>query len=126
VFNDTHRKIIYQVTATYYRLLIGQQGAAKAMLVNAQTVQRDAVERLNHGLRSSLTCWKQGLLPRRQITTCRLRSVRKRLATEIFRRLLDSRRALSFVFRTSANFRFPMHSHLSALRTESPSAWNRR
>jgi outer membrane protein len=51
-FNDTHRKIIYQVTATYYRLLnaIGQQNAAKATLVNAQTVQQDAEARLDHGL----------------------------------------------------------------------------
>jgi outer membrane protein TolC len=51
-FNDTHRKIIYQVTATYYRLLnaTGQQEAAKATLLNAQTVERDAQSRMDHGL----------------------------------------------------------------------------
>ena len=51
-FNDTHRKIIYQVTANYYRLLnaMGQQEAAKATLVNAQTVEKDAQSRLDHGL----------------------------------------------------------------------------
>jgi len=51
-FNDTHRKIIYQVTANYYRLLnaMGQQDAAKATLLNAQTVEKDAQSRLDHGL----------------------------------------------------------------------------
>jgi outer membrane protein TolC len=51
-FNDTHRKIIYQVTATYYRLLnaMGQEEAAKATLLNAQTVEKDAQSRLDHGL----------------------------------------------------------------------------
>lgn len=51
-FNDTHRKIIYQVTASYYRLLnaMGQQEAAQATLLNAQTVEKDAQSRLDHGL----------------------------------------------------------------------------
>jgi len=51
-FNDTHRKIIYQVTASYYGLLnqIGQQGAAEANLKNAQTVEEDAESRLTNGL----------------------------------------------------------------------------
>lgn len=51
-FNDTHRKIIYQVTSSYYRLLnaMGQQEAAKATLLNAQTVEKDAQSRLDHGL----------------------------------------------------------------------------
>jgi len=51
-FNDTHRKIIFQVTAAYYRLLnqMGQRGAAEASLKNAQTVQEDAEDRLTHGL----------------------------------------------------------------------------
>jgi outer membrane protein TolC len=51
-FNDTHRKVIYQVTADYYRLLnaMGQQEAAKATLLNAQTVEKDAQSRLDHGL----------------------------------------------------------------------------
>jgi len=51
-FNDTHRKIIYQVTASYYGLLnqIGQQGAAEANLKNAQTVEEDAESRLANGL----------------------------------------------------------------------------
>lgn len=46
-FNDTHRKIIYQVTASYYRLLnaMGQQDAAQATLFNAQTVEKDTQSR---------------------------------------------------------------------------------
>jgi outer membrane protein len=51
-FNDTHLKIIYQVTSAYYRLLnaIGQQDAAKANLANAQAVQQNAEQRLANGL----------------------------------------------------------------------------
>jgi outer membrane protein len=51
-FNDTHLKIIYQTTSTYYRLLnaMGQQDAAKATLLNAQTVEKEAQSRLDHGL----------------------------------------------------------------------------
>ena len=51
-FNDSHRKIIYEVTAGYYRLLnaMGQQEAAKATLLSAQTVEKDAKSRLDHGL----------------------------------------------------------------------------
>jgi outer membrane protein TolC len=51
-FNDTHRRIIYQVTSGYYRLLntIGQLDAAKATLLNANTVEQDAQSRLDHGL----------------------------------------------------------------------------
>lgn len=51
-FNDTHRNVIYQVTASYYRLLnaMGQQEAAEATLLNAQTVEKDAQSRLDHGL----------------------------------------------------------------------------
>jgi outer membrane protein TolC len=51
-FNDTHRKIIFQVMQAYYRLLdtIGQQDAAEANLKNAQTVQQAAEARLQHGL----------------------------------------------------------------------------
>jgi outer membrane protein len=51
-FNDTHRKVIYQVEQAYYRLLnaSGQEEAARANLSNAQAVQQAAEERLNHGL----------------------------------------------------------------------------
>jgi outer membrane protein len=51
-FNDTHRKIIYQTAADYYRLLnaMGQQEAAKATLLNAQTVEKDTQSRLDRGL----------------------------------------------------------------------------
>jgi outer membrane protein len=51
-FNDTHRKLIYLVTAGYYQLLnaIGQEDAAKATLLNAKTVEADAQSRLDHGL----------------------------------------------------------------------------
>src|ERR1700738_3350459 len=51
-FNDTHRKIIFQVADTYYRLLnaVGQVDAAEASLLNAKTVQEAAEDRLDHGL----------------------------------------------------------------------------
>jgi outer membrane protein TolC len=51
-FNDTHRKITFQVADTYYRLLnaVGQVDAAEASLLNAKTVQEAAEDRLEHGL----------------------------------------------------------------------------
>jgi len=51
-FNDTHRKIIFQVADTYYRLLnaVGQVDAAETSLLNAKTVQDAAENRLEHGL----------------------------------------------------------------------------
>jgi TolC family type I secretion outer membrane protein len=51
-FNDTHLKIIFQVSSAYYRLLsaIGQRDAAEASLKNAQAVEEDAQDRLNNGL----------------------------------------------------------------------------
>ncbi len=52
LFNDTHRKVIYQVMAAYYRVLNtkGQEDVAEANLKNAQTVQADAEARLELGL----------------------------------------------------------------------------
>jgi outer membrane protein len=51
-FNDTHRRVIYQVMATYYRVLNakGQEDAAEANLKNAQTVEQAAEARLELGL----------------------------------------------------------------------------
>ena len=51
-FNDTHRKIIFQVMEAYYRLLDskGRQDAAEVNLKNAQTVQQAAEARLQNGL----------------------------------------------------------------------------
>jgi outer membrane protein len=51
-FNDTHRRVIFQVMQTYYRVLDahGLQEAAKANLKNAQTVQEAAEARLEQGL----------------------------------------------------------------------------
>jgi outer membrane protein TolC len=51
-FNETHRKIIYQVEKAYYGLLnaSGQEDAARANLVNAQTAQQAAEDRLSSGL----------------------------------------------------------------------------
>ena len=51
-FNDTHRRIIFEVSDAYYRLLhaSGQEVAARASLANAQTVQKAAEERLQSGL----------------------------------------------------------------------------
>src|SRR5215475_107192 len=50
--NDVHRQLIYDVSQAYYRLLNaqGQEEAAGANLVNAQTVQQAAEERLRNGL----------------------------------------------------------------------------
>jgi outer membrane protein TolC len=52
LFNDAHRKIIFQVMATYYRVLNskGQEDAQEANLKNAQTVQDAAEARLHEGL----------------------------------------------------------------------------
>jgi outer membrane protein TolC len=52
LFNNTHRQIIYAVTATYYRLnsAISEAEAAQATLTNAQTVQAAAEARLKNGL----------------------------------------------------------------------------
>jgi outer membrane protein len=51
-FNDTHRKIIYEVAQAYYQLLdaAGQEEAARASLKNAQAVQQAAEDRLKNGL----------------------------------------------------------------------------
>jgi outer membrane protein TolC len=51
-FNDTHRRIIYDVAQTYYRLLnaVGQEDAAQASLLNAQNAQQAAEDRLKNGL----------------------------------------------------------------------------
>ncbi len=52
LFNDTHRKVIFQVMQAYYRFLNskGQEEAAEATLKNAQTVQEAAEARLQTGL----------------------------------------------------------------------------
>jgi outer membrane protein len=51
-FNDTHRRIIFQVEESYYRVLStgAQQQAAEASLLNAQTVRQSAEDRLKNGL----------------------------------------------------------------------------
>jgi outer membrane protein TolC len=51
-FNDTHRRIIFQVMSAYYRLLDAQglRQAAEVSLRNAQAVESDVQDRLNHGL----------------------------------------------------------------------------
>ncbi len=51
-FNDTHRQLIFSVTAAYYRLLDaqGREGAATANLATAQTIQQAAEQRLQNGL----------------------------------------------------------------------------
>ena len=51
-FNDVHRRLIFDVSQAYYRLLnaAGQEEAAGASLVNAQAVQQAAEERLRNGL----------------------------------------------------------------------------
>lgn len=51
-FNDTHRRIIYQVAEAYYRLLNaqGQRQSAESSLENAKAVEEDATARLENGL----------------------------------------------------------------------------
>lgn len=51
-FNDTHRRLIYQVSSAYFRLLdaSGQGDAAEINLKNAETVEADADKRLQNGL----------------------------------------------------------------------------
>jgi len=51
-FNDTHRKIIYEVASSYYHLLNarGQREAADANLKNAQAVEQQVRSRLDNGL----------------------------------------------------------------------------
>jgi outer membrane protein TolC len=51
-FNDTHRRIIFQVAEAYYRLLNaqGQRQAAESSLENAKAVEEDAEARLENGL----------------------------------------------------------------------------
>ena len=51
-FNDVHRKLIYEVQQSYYRLLnaTAQEAAALASLANAQAVEQAAEERLQNGL----------------------------------------------------------------------------
>jgi len=51
-FNDTHRRIVFQVTETYYRLLdaVSQEVAAQATLTDARTVQQAVKARLANGL----------------------------------------------------------------------------
>jgi outer membrane protein TolC len=51
-FNDTHRRIVFQVAQAYYRLLdaMKQEDAARAILTDAQTVQQAVESRLANGL----------------------------------------------------------------------------
>ena len=51
-FNDTHRRIIFQVMSAYYRYLNaeGLRRAAEVSLRNAQAVEADVQDRLKHGL----------------------------------------------------------------------------
>ena len=50
-FNDVHRKIIFQVTEAYYRLLeaMAQEDAAQATVVDAQTVEEAEEAKLANG-----------------------------------------------------------------------------
>lgn len=51
-FNDVHRKLIFQTSSAYYRILnaIGQREAAEVSFKNAQTIEEDADSRLRNGL----------------------------------------------------------------------------
>ena len=51
-FNDTHRRIIFQVMSAYYQLLNaeGLRQAAEVNLRNAKAVEADVRDRLKHGL----------------------------------------------------------------------------
>ena len=51
-FNDAHRRVIYKIETAYYQLLnaIGQEGAARANLANADAVKQAAESSLKNGL----------------------------------------------------------------------------
>jgi TolC family type I secretion outer membrane protein len=51
-FNDAHRKVIFEVTEAYYRLLeaMSQEESARATLTDAQTVQQAIEAKLANGL----------------------------------------------------------------------------
>lgn len=51
-FNDTHRRLVFDVARAYYQLLdaMGREAAAQATLTDARTVQEAAEDRLAHGL----------------------------------------------------------------------------
>jgi outer membrane protein len=51
-FNDTHRQLIFRITATYFRLLNakGQKESAEVSLKNAEAIEADADNRLKNGL----------------------------------------------------------------------------
>jgi len=51
-FNNTHRRVIYQVASAYFRLLNskGQREAAEISLKNAEAVESDTESRLRNGL----------------------------------------------------------------------------
>ena len=51
-FNDTHRQLIFKVTAAYFRLLNakGQKESAEVSLKNAEAIEADADSRLKNGL----------------------------------------------------------------------------
>src|SRR5262249_49409642 len=51
-FNDTHRRLIYEIASAYFRLLNakGQREAAEISLKNAETVESDSENRLKNGL----------------------------------------------------------------------------
>lgn len=52
VFNDTHRKVVFDVTQGYYQLLDakGHEEAAQATLTDARTLQQALEDRLSRGL----------------------------------------------------------------------------
>lgn len=52
VFNDTHRKVVFDVTQAYYQLLDakGHEEAAQATLTDARTLQQALEDRLSRGL----------------------------------------------------------------------------
>ena len=93
-FNDTHRKIIFQVMDAYYRLLDtkGQQEAAEANLKNAQTVRRRPKRAYKMAWRLCPTCWNRAAPRLKPITICRPRSARPRSPTAIWLPRLVSRR----------------------------------
>jgi outer membrane protein len=51
-FNDSHRRVIYKIETAYYLLLnaIGQEGAVRANLANADAVRQAAESSLKNGL----------------------------------------------------------------------------
>jgi hypothetical protein len=105
-FNDTHRRVIYEVSAAYFQLINakGQHEAAEISLKNAQTVEEDAQSRLKNGL-GTLPDLLEATAAREQVdTTSRQRSALNKLPRDDSQPRWDFPQRRHFSFRMYMNF----------------------